>query len=1261
MSGSVISTIRIAAANDAPTITTPGSGEIEVVEDVASPVTGISFADVDAAGGLVTVTLTAAGGRLAATSGAGVTVGGTEFAMTLTGSIADINAFIADSAVTYTTYLNGTSAQTLTIDIDDGGNSGEDGAKTAQATVSMTVAAVNDAPDVVGIDIDFSGSSPEQAIEVLTLDDGSYYVVGYGSAAPYTFQVARFTVDGKLDLSYGGGDGVVETTFGVSELLTDALIQPDGKLLLLGRPQSGSDPVVMTRYTTDGSLDTSFGTGGTASFALGVAGLFTRSMALDGDGDILLSGTSGSDVQLIKVTADGALDTSFGGGDGIIVQDVGGSDWGFSIAVRGDGKILIGGSSDTSASVSLFNADGSLDTSFGTNGTVLLAVTDTTAIEHIVVQPDGKIVVVGLDAGATPETSVWRLNSDGSLDAGFGSGGVVTLADRALGGFRMNDAGQIYILSERDDSGDPVSVLIRIDSDGMIDGAFGTGGERDVPGITEGQITGTAGTFDIDAQGRLVLAGVVGGSMSFTMRLDADGNPASGVVHVEDGGHTAITPSALIIDTELAAADSYEGATVTLARLGGSDAEDSFDAVAGGTLAALVEGGDVTVDGVVIGSVTTNSGGQLVITLNADATSERVNSMAQQIGYANGSDTPPASVRLTWTVDDGNTGAQGSGGALSGSLTTTVFIEATNDAPVLTLPGSGTIAVTEDVASAVTGITIADVDAAGGIVTVTFAIGAGTLTASSGSGVTVGGTDTALTLTGAITDINAFIAAEGVSYTTAGNAVGDVTLTVTVDDGGNTGTGGALGDSGTVTLDIQPVNDAPEIVDLPDAISTGDAGDGPVQPIEVITLPDGGWYVIGYDGSPYGFMVARYNADGTLDTSFDGDGGVTTDLGSSIIPVDAAIQADGKLVVMGRPEAGSGPVTLVRYNTDGSLDTSFGTDGIATTAIPGSNGQARAITIDESGDILVTGNTNNNFLLMRFDADGTLDTGFGGGDGVVDIDLGGLDWGFVITPHADGKLIVGGNSDLGGALARLNADGSLDTGFGTGGVVQLGTSGSLTTIEDVFVQSDGKVVAVGFVATVPFATTIWRLNTDGSTDTGYGTAGQFDLPATTKGDAFLTAADEVVILTTRTVGGESVSTLIRVGDDGALDTGFGTGGELQLTELADRDIRAWNIGLRADGGMVLAGPVDIATGEVFTARLDADGNFVGGVGIDDHIEGGDATAIGADIRIADVELDAADSYAGPLSPSPGMAARRPMTRSRRSPAARCRRWSKGMT
>ncbi|MFC3197672.1 Ig-like domain-containing protein [Parapedobacter deserti] len=196
-----------------------------------------------------------------------------------------------------------------------------------------------------------------------------------------------------------------------------------------------------------------------------------------------------------------------------------------------------------------------------------------------------------------------------------------------------------------------------------------------------------------------------------------------------------------------------------------------------------------------IGSLTLTSAG-------ATATLVQWQAALRAVAYSNTSATPNTAARtVSFTVSDGVDN--------SAPATRTVNVVAVNTAPVVTLPA--TIALVEDVSVALTGISFADADAGAAPVTTTFSVPAGSLAATSGSGVTVGGTGSALILTGAIADINAFIAASGLTYTPAANATADVTLTVKINDNGHTGPGGAQQDSGTVTLQIAAVNDAPVI------------------------------------------------------------------------------------------------------------------------------------------------------------------------------------------------------------------------------------------------------------------------------------------------------------------------------------------------------------------------------------------------------------------------------------------------------------------
>jgi VCBS repeat-containing protein len=154
---------------------------------------------------------------------------------------------------------------------------------------------------------------------------------------------------------------------------------------------------------------------------------------------------------------------------------------------------------------------------------------------------------------------------------------------------------------------------------------------------------------------------------------------ANTVNFTEDSAAVVLANAITLSDVDLNAL-SYADATLTLVRNGSANTDDVFANT--GTLGTLTQGGNLTVNGVVIGTVTSNSAGLLTLTFNSNATKALVNSALQQITYSNSSNTPPASVQIMWLFNDNNTGAQGKGAALSAIRSTTVAITPTNDAPV---------------------------------------------------------------------------------------------------------------------------------------------------------------------------------------------------------------------------------------------------------------------------------------------------------------------------------------------------------------------------------------------------------------------------------------------------------------------------------------------------------------------------------------------------------------------------------------------------
>jgi uncharacterized delta-60 repeat protein len=230
---------------------------------------------------------------------------------------------------------------------------------------------------------------------------------------------------------------------------------------------------------------------------------------------------------------------------------------------------------------------------------------------------------------------------------------------------------------------------------------------------------------------------------------------------------------------------------------------------------------------------------------------------------------------------------------------------------------------------------------------------------------------------------------------------------------------------------------------------------------------DGKIVVVG--GSAGGdFALARYNPNGSLDSSFSGDGRRTTDFGGFHFDRAnaVAIQANGKIVAVG--EDGDGEFALARYDPDGSLDPSFSGDGKQTTAITGFTDEANAVVLQADGKIVAVGGSTveefGDFALARYNPNGSLDPSFSD-DGKQEPNLGFPDFANGAAIQPDGKVIAvglaGGELDSQDfALARLNVDGSLDASF-SGDGEQRTEFGGAAFANGVAIQADGKIVAVG--------------------------------------------------------------------------------------------------------------------------------------------------------------------------------------------------------
>jgi ELWxxDGT repeat protein/VCBS repeat-containing protein len=321
----------------------------------------------------------------------------------------------------------------------------------------------------------------------------------------------------------------------------------------------------------------------------------------------------------------------------------------------------------------------------------------------------------------------------------------------------------------------------------------------------------------------------------------------------------------------------------------GGAAETMTLSVTEGTLNVTVGDSGVTIDSGNNSSSVEISGtiAELNALLGAGGTSD--------LSYIDDTDDPSASATLTLEIDDN--GHTGGGGAQSGSSSSTIDITAVNDAPVVTAPASYTG--TPNVAFAITGVTFSDVDAEGSAEQATFAVTDGTLTATSGGGVTVAGSGgQTVTLTGTIADLNTFIANSDLTF----SGTQSDTLDITINDEGNTGSGGPLTDSTSVPVSV---DDAPVLNNVP-ATAAYTEGAAAVQ----LSVPATPLTVTDADGSGNDITSATVAISSGL---FSGDELVVLDPGFSATPQTSGTFTGTSITYS--YDSGTGTLTLTGADT----------------------------------------------------------------------------------------------------------------------------------------------------------------------------------------------------------------------------------------------------------------------------------------------------------------------------------------------------------
>jgi uncharacterized delta-60 repeat protein len=364
------------------------------------------------------------------------------------------------------------------------------------------------------------------------------------------------------------------------------------------------------------------------------------------------------------------------------------------------------------------------------------------------------------------------------------------------------------------------------------------------------------------------------------------------------------------------------------------------------------------------------------------------------------------------------------------------------------------------------------------------------------------------------------------------------------------------------------------------------------------------------NGTDNDFGLARYNTNGSLDATFGIGGKMSTAIGpNQDYASSVAIQSDGKIVVVGDSHDGTKfNFAVARYKPNGSLDTSFGTGGIVTTSFGTITDSAQSVAVQTDGKIVVSGYSHNGttgyvFATARYNTNGSLDVSFGSsGKRTTKIGPGttagsNQDYAYSLLIQPDGKIVVGGSSYNGSkfdfALLRYNSNGSLDGTFGVSGIVTNAIASSTDEALSIAIQTDGSIVAVGYTVTGPhYDFAVARYKPNGILDSAFDGDG---IVTSALGSSFSEATSVVIQTSGKIVVGGLTSNgvnldfaVVRYNSDGSLDNSFaslapsawGTGGLVTVDVSVGGNDGGAEVRLDSFGRVIVAGNANNSFGVV---------------------------------------------------------------------------------
>lgn len=351
---------------------------------------------------------------------------------------------------------------------------------------------------------------------VAVQSDGKILVAGGSAAGDYS--VLRLLSNGSPDPDFGTG-GKVAHKFGLFELARGVAVVSGGKILVggSGLVSGGSRDFAVMRLLSNGTLDPDYGTGGVVT--TDIEGGFNEtatSMAVDSDGRATLAGYYRTNFALVRYTAGGAPDPSFGAGGKVFTAvSTATEQQANAIALQSDGKILVAGQSRTGSNTDIiaarFLANGTPDPDFGTGGKTITPIGAGNALDvanSVAVLPDGKILVAGTSAN---DYVLARYTPGGVIDTGFGNGGgnFIDLGGAVDAGYGMavQSDGKILLTGTSNLNGRDYFALLRFTSGGNIDSSFGNGGGL-ITAVTAD--ADSARAIALQNDGRILIAGWAG-------------------------------------------------------------------------------------------------------------------------------------------------------------------------------------------------------------------------------------------------------------------------------------------------------------------------------------------------------------------------------------------------------------------------------------------------------------------------------------------------------------------------------------------------------------------------------------------------------------------------------------------------------------------------------------------------------------------------------------------------------------------------------